>query len=304
MADIIFSVCTPTFNRAHTLDRVFDSLQSQTMTSFEWIVIDDGSSDSTKEQVKGYVGKAKFPIIYEHQSNKGKHVAVNAGAQLAAGELFLIADSDDSFPEDALQVFYETWQGISKKIRNNFTGVTGLCMDEKCQIVGDYYPADIFDSTPAEMTYRYGIKGEKWGFHRTDVIRAFPFPELAGFKFFAESIIWNSIGRKFKTRYINKPVRIYNQDAGDQITHRSPIKNSQTRIFYVMGLNDDQDYLFVAPIKFIKMAVQGVRFSLHQADTISVQFNRLNGTKVRLLWALALTPGLVLYLKDLATDTE
>ena len=85
-----FTVCTPTFNRAHTLDRVYDSLMAQTFKDFEWVIIDDGSSDRTKELVSEWQSEAPFPIRYEFQKNQGKHIAVNLGAQLAAGELFLV----------------------------------------------------------------------------------------------------------------------------------------------------------------------------------------------------------------------
>ena len=83
-----------------------------------------------------------FPIIYEKQSNQGKHIAVNRGAQLARGELFLIADSDDSFPSNALQIFHKAWAEIPKTERTNYR-VTGLCIDQSDNIVGDEFPLDV-----------------------------------------------------------------------------------------------------------------------------------------------------------------
>ena len=299
---ITFTVCTPTFNRAHTLERVFNSLMNQTFHNFEWVVIDDGSSDRTGSLVEEFQRRAFFEVRYQFQPNQGKHIAVNAGAKLAKGEFFLIADSDDSFPGNALSVFYETWLTIPEEKRKSFTGVTGLCATNSGNIVGDRYPLDVFDSTPAETFYRYGIKGEKWGFHRTAVIRSFPFPELKGFKYFGEGIIWNAIGRKYLTRYVNQIVRTYNQDAGDQLTHQTPRKTSPARIFYVMGLNADQDYLHVAPLICAKIATQGARFSLHQGDTFSTQYSRLKGTKLKVLWTLALPLGMLLYLRDLFAE--
>ena len=186
-----FTVFTPTFDRAHTLDRVYHSLCVQTFKEFEWVIVDDGSTDGTDDLVAGWQTENRFPISYEKQLNQGKHIAVNLGATLARGELFLIADSDDTFPPNALETFYDVWTAIPVSDRKHFTGVTGLCVYPDGEIIGDKFPADIFDSTPADCFYRYGIKGEKWGFHRTDVIRKFPFPALEGFRFFAEGIIWN-----------------------------------------------------------------------------------------------------------------
>ena len=198
----------PTYERAHTLERVYRSLCLQTFTDFEWVIVDDGSTDCTADLVTGWQKENLFPIYYEKQLNKGKHIAVNRGVQLARAELFLIADSDDAFPPNALQIFYEAWAEIPELERQNYTGVTGLCVDETDKIVGDKFPSDVFVSTPGECFYRHGITGEKWGFHRTDVIRKFPFPALEGFRFFPEGLIWNAIGRVYKTRYINQIVRV------------------------------------------------------------------------------------------------
>ena len=76
----------------------------------------------------------------------------------------------------------------------------------------------MYDSTPAETYYLHGIRGEKWGFHRTEVLEQYPFPEIPNHKFIAESIIWNRIGKQFLTRYINHPVRRVFTDGEDHLT--------------------------------------------------------------------------------------
>ena len=94
----IFTVFTPTYNRAHTLRVVFESLLNQTFKAingnpvFEWLVIDDGSTDETDRLVSRFQKEADFPIRYYYQDNSGKHVAMNKGVQLAQGALFLPAD--------------------------------------------------------------------------------------------------------------------------------------------------------------------------------------------------------------------
>ena len=296
---MLFTVCTPTYNRAHTLSRVFESLKAQSLTDFEWIIIDDGSSDNTADLVQSWMSQSPFPVRYEFQVNQGKHIAVNHGVHLARGTLFAIADSDDILLPNALQTFMEYWNDIPDELRSSFTGVTGLCVSEAGEIVGDSFPEAVFDSTPMEVNYRERVTGEKWGFHRTDVLRLFPFPEFTELPYFAEGIIWHSIGRQFKTRFINEPVRIYQQDAGDQLTHRNPIDNSPARLFYVQSLNADYDYMLVAPWKFTKMAIQGVRYSLHQDESLKVQIRRLERLRIKLLWMVASPAGLILYLRDI-----
>ena len=224
------TVCTATFNRAHTLHRVFDSLKAQTFQDFEWLVIDDGSSDKTETLIARWQSRTSFSIRYKYQQNQGKHIAINLGATLALGDFFVVADPDDAFLPNALEVFHEAWLDILEVSRNDFVGVTGLCITDDGSIVGDRFPEDILDTTSLEVSYRYQVKGEKWGFHRTDVIRQFPSPSIEGLPFFSESVIWHAIGRRYKTRFINKPLRIYKQDA-DQLTRRSPSDTAPAGIF-------------------------------------------------------------------------
>lgn len=295
---MIFTVFTPTFNRAHTLHRVFASLCAQTFTDFEWVVVDDGSEDNTEALIAKWKKEAVFPLRYKKQQNSGKHIAINHGVALAKGEFFIIADSDDEFLPDALQIFYDEWMLIKPQKREKFTGVTGLCVNADNQIIGDKFPKDVFDSTPADTYYCYGISGEKWGFHRTSVLAEFPFPENTITSFYPEGLVWNRIGRKYLTRYINRPVRLYLSDAGNQLTGRSIKTKAIARIFYAEMLNEDADYLTQAPIRFLKLAIQGARFSFHQQDSLAEQLSRLSGLPTKFLWMFGLGPAYLIFLLD------
>ena len=69
----LITVFTPTFNRANKLYRVFESLQKQTFRDFEWVIVDDGSSDNTTEVVEGFKKMdTDFAIVYHRQKNAGK----------------------------------------------------------------------------------------------------------------------------------------------------------------------------------------------------------------------------------------
>ena len=245
-----FTVCTATFNRAHTLHRVYESLLTQTFKDFEWIIIDDGSTDNTKSLVANWQSKAPFPITYHAQRNQGKHIAINLGVTLAAGELFAIADSDDVILPNALEILDQNWLAIPTAEKSKFAGVTGLCISHDGEIVGNYFPKGVKDTTTQEITYRHRVNGEKWGFCRTEVMKEFPSPHINGVPFFSESIIWHAIGRKYKTRFINTPLRVYEQDAGNQLTKRTPAETAPSGIFYIMSLNADHDYIFIAPLFF------------------------------------------------------
>ena len=98
----MITVFTPTYNRACTIARTFESLQSQTDKDFEWVVVDDGSSDNTQKLLFELKRKANFFVNILYQSNAGKHVAINLGVQVARGEFFFILDSDDWLKPNAI----------------------------------------------------------------------------------------------------------------------------------------------------------------------------------------------------------
>src|SRR5439155_17624599 len=137
---------------------------------------DDGSTDNTSELVEEWRAAAKFPIRYYSQENGGKHVAFNRAVALAQGDFFLTLDSDDECVPHALERFLSLWKSISESEREKFSAVTCLCVDQNGAVVGDRFPADIMDSNPLELRFKYRVRGEKWGFQRTDVLRKFPYP--------------------------------------------------------------------------------------------------------------------------------
>lgn len=107
-----FTVFTPTYNRGNTLHRVFESLVFQSFDDFEWLIIDDGSSDDTAAVVSDFAKVASFPVRYYYQPNSHKFKTILKAADLAEGELFYIVDSDDEILPDALKILYMHWEGI------------------------------------------------------------------------------------------------------------------------------------------------------------------------------------------------
>ncbi len=107
-----FSVFAPTYNRAHTLPRLYSSLCEQTFKDFEWIIVDDGSTDETAEVVKPWLKAAPFRVRYFWKPNGGKHTAINRGVQEAVGRFLAISDSDDWYVPQALDRFIHHWNEI------------------------------------------------------------------------------------------------------------------------------------------------------------------------------------------------
>ena len=131
----IFTVFTPTYNRAATLAGVYSSLQVQTFRNFEWLIVDDGSADGTAALVQEWQAVAEFPIRYFWQPNGGKHRAFNRGVQEARGELFLTLDSDDSCVPEALERLKFYWDALSLGSQEIFSAVTALCSDSNGNVL-------------------------------------------------------------------------------------------------------------------------------------------------------------------------
>src|SRR5271168_5258315 len=119
----LITVFTATYNRAHTINRVYDSLRLQTLRDFEWLVVDDGSMDGTVELVAGWTRLADFSIRYLRQDHAGKHFAHNRMLKEARGRFMVVLDSDDAFVPDALHKLMCAWNSIPEHERHTFYSV-------------------------------------------------------------------------------------------------------------------------------------------------------------------------------------
>jgi len=300
MSDPLFTVFTPTFDRADTLPAVRASLDAQTLRDFEWLVVDDGSRDATPALLAGWRGATGFPLRAVRQDNAGKHVAINRAVALAAGAWFVILDSDDTCVPDALERFRRHWETVPASARGGFSGVTARCMDESGRIVGDPLPAPVVDGTPMDVRYRWGVRGEMWGFMRTEVLRAHPFPEDVRGSYVPESVVWNRIGRHYRTRFVDEPLRVYRSTADESLTRPAdPSRHADPNYrFNLATLTEDLDYFRFAPATFLRAAVHLVRFGLHAGRGLSRQRGDLPRGLARGLWALAVPLGWAAYRRD------
>lgn len=293
-----FTVFTPTYNRAHTLQRVFDSLMAQTYRDFEWVVVDDGSTDGTRHLIDDWKKSADFPIVYKLQPNAGKHIAFNKGVNLAKGSLFLPIDSDDAFLPEALEKMWYWWQQIPIPQRNQFTGIVTLCQYENGDICGDMFAENPLDTNALDLRYKHKKRGETWGFHRTEILKRYPFPADKAVRFVPENIVWDAIASKYKIRCINEPLRIFYQDSGNQITKANPQKKALVKDYFLQMLNRDLHYFFDDPLTFIKWAMLYVRYSLHAADGRFMNVSKFSSVGAYMLCFAALLPGFAIFCID------
>lgn len=253
-----FTIATATYNRADVLYRVYDSLNAQTFKDFEWIIIDDGSTDNTADIVKTWKDNSDYPIAYYYQENSGKHMAINKAVEYAKGEFFIIADSDDSFVPEALQVLLQYWEDITIEERAKFRGVTCRCYDALTNApIGCEFPNGICDILGAEGTFKRHYSFEMWGFNRTDVMKQFPFPntEGEGLHFYPESVIWNRMGLKYKVRYVNDALRAYYRDQENATTVKKGNRSKENIHLWEHYVNDVFKYFWNCPKLFIKATI-------------------------------------------------
>ncbi|WP_195986764.1 glycosyltransferase family 2 protein [Clostridium sp. D53t1_180928_C8] len=204
---IKITVCTPTYNRANLLENLYMSLKSQKFQKFEWLIINDGSSDNTEDIVNKFITENIININYIKKKNGGKHTAINVGIDNAKGELFWIIDSDDYILEDTMQYIWNQWENVRGK--NCFVGISGLRGYNDGSIIGSKTEGNYIDTDALSYRYRYGIEGDKAELYRTDILKENKFPEFEGERYVTESVVWNRIADKgFKLRYINKVIYI------------------------------------------------------------------------------------------------
>lgn len=297
-----FTVYTGTRNRARTLDRPYLSLCSQTFRDFEWLVVDNDSDDGTEALIAKWQAEADFPIRYIRHANRGHHGSSNVAAREARGELLLTLDSDDGAIPTALERFKAIWDDIPADRRHRYSAVTGLAVDEHGDPTGEPYPSNILDSNATEMYYRYRVRGEKWGFQRTDVMRAHPYPTIPGYTGMMSShLVWGEIGRRYLTRYVNEYLGVVYFDQPDTLTKGTPDPRRNAlgeRMEAGAVINDHLRYFRYAPIDFYLKAAKYTRSALLAGEGLVTQVRLLERPVAKLLWLAALPVGLAVYVVE------
>ena len=176
----LLTIFTPAYNRAHTIGRTYESLCRQTCQDFEWLVIDDGSTDNTKDLVQSWIKDNKITIRYIYQENQGMHSAHNTAYHNITTELNTCIDSDDYMPDDAVEQIVALWK---EKGSTKYAGIIGLDQDIHGHIIGTGF-ADGMKETTLTGFYAAGGKGDKKQVYRTDVMNSYPdYPIFPGEKY-------------------------------------------------------------------------------------------------------------------------
>ena len=260
------------------------------MIDFEWIIVDDGSTDNTKEVVERFVADHTLQVRYVYKRNGGKHTALNVGIKNANGNYILIADSDDLLLPNSLEILYEK----SKLVERNpaLGGMAGINCSIEGKRIGSGLPKETIECSPIDIRYKYNVIGDLSEVFRTSILREFLFPEYPNEKFCPEVLVWNRIAQKYKLLYFNEAIYVRDYQLGGltekitKIRMQSPVA-STTCYAEMMSLD--------IPFKDkVKAAINYWRFRLCCKSGKSVP-------RISWLWSSMFLFGWLMHIKDIRT---
>lgn len=259
-----FTIVTCTYNRANVLKRAYLSLKNQTCKDFLWMIVDDGSTDNTNDIVKAIKEESPFDILYIQKENGGKHTALKIGFEGATTKYIIDLDDDDELTPDCVETFKREWEKIESRGREDIGSIRALTIDENGKILGKYNPQEDIATTDSdfiEMNYYKRKNYENQSSYKTDAIKkANLFRDenrwlYDQIKFISEGIFWSRLARKYKTRYIFQPLRIYHYDGAGSLSR--PSSNSRQKWvnkFFSSSIMLDEfmDVLLKCPYQFFR----------------------------------------------------
>lgn len=197
----MITVFTPTYNRAYILSKCYESLNAQTCKDFEWLIIDDGSTDDTKVLVAGWQSNENgYPIRYIHKENGGLHTGYNTAIANMDTELSVCIDSDDSMPEDAIERILNEWNKVKD---SGAAGLIGLDVDQNGKLIGKNLPETNLINAAALLCIP-GM-GDKKYVVRNDLLRTVaPMPVFAGEKNFNPHYLIIKLSKQYCFHPVNQ----------------------------------------------------------------------------------------------------
>ena len=218
----VFTVIMPVYNRKKLIGRAMASVEKQSFRDFEYIVIDDGSTEeeSIDDMMEKFMEQVSFPVMFIKKENGGVHTARNLGTVHGRGMLWCALDSDDCLLEDALEKMYCAWQEIPSGKRNQYYGIVTRCKDENGQIIGKEIPSWINGrSWKAAREFKMSVQGDLHGACAMQVMKKYLWPEPEGVTFVTESILWCYLDTKYKQYLTNKvTLRYYLDNTWEHLT--------------------------------------------------------------------------------------
>ena len=281
------TVFTPAYNRAHTIGRTYESLCRQTCKDFEWLVVDDGSTDHTRELVEGWIADDVIPIRYVYQENQGMHGAHNTAYANIRTELNVCIDSDDWMPDDAVEKIISFWQ---KKGNEKYAGFIGLDQYSSGGVLGELLPVERKETTFREMHEILKMRKDKKYVYRTDVIKKYlPYPIFEGEKYYSLASVYAKIDKDYKLLMTNDILAIIDyQDEGSSRGMWKQYWNNPRGMAHMRKTD------MVEALTFKRKVVSNIHYVSHSIRSKNWKF--IQESPMPWLTFLCLLPGVILYL--------
>ena len=221
------SILTATYNREKYLSKLYESIKENMKYNIipEWIIVDDGSTDNTKDIVQGFINEQKVEIKYFFQENKGKMSAINKAVEIATGDFIVDCDSDDFFTEDAFKIIEQNADFLLQNY--NLYGMIFLKKENDGTFSGKEFKENNKITTMLELYFKDDVQGEKIIVYNSKIRKLF-FHELEkGEKFITESRMYHKMDENYKLITINKAVEqgSYVSDGYTKNINQTFIKN-------------------------------------------------------------------------------
>lgn len=282
----VITIFTPTYNRAYLLHRCYESLKNQTSKDFIWLIIDDGSTDNTKDMVESWISEGLITIIYHYQENQGMHGAHNTAYELINTELNVCIDSDDYMPEDAVENIVVFWE---KYRSDKVSGIVALDVDINGNVIGTSLPDRLKKSKLFDLYHVHGVTGDKKLVYRTDLTRRYPYPVFQDEKYVGLTYKYYKLDEEFPMLLLNKTVCIVEYMA-----------DGSTKNMFKQYRNNPKGFSFFRKELMKLPYATGMfkfRQAVHYVSSSIMLGNRkfLEQTPNKLLTLLALPIGFLLY---------
>lgn len=206
MKSATIAVFTPTFNRAYKLPDLYKSLLRQTNKDFVWLVVDDGSTDDTKQLINSYINEKLINIRFVSRENGGKQRAHNTALSNCYEELFFTVDSDDYLVDSAIQQVIDAWTPL--KTKKNIAGMIALCGENDNKPLNTYLPRGLKTTKIYDLYSKYHFAGDATLIYRTSILKQYPYDVADGEKFIAESFVYLQIDEKYDLSTLNSVLMI------------------------------------------------------------------------------------------------
>lgn len=283
------TVITPTYNRLFTLPKLYDSLKKQTYQNFEWIVIDDGSTDCTKKWLYELSQKKdrKFQFQYHSIVNGGKQRAINFAVPKAQGNYIFIVDSDDFLVEDAIEKITDWINEID--LLSDYAGVSGIKGNKNgIPINGEpLFKGNYVDATNLDRK-KYNLEADMAEIYKKEILLKYPFHVWPEEKFVPEATVWDEIALDgYKLRW-HKDIVYICEYLEDGLTKGSWNLLKENPMGYAM--------LFNQQLKYVedKKKAFGTAVQMVSNIVLANQWRYLKQSNKKLITIIALPLGILL----------